>query len=85
MFSNGSCNFLLVSLTYMALQFEHFIAYTTPFDWQLSFFLRGTSVFLVDKILFVSVINIPEQRILTRASSRRRCVQGRVCDSQWTL
>ena len=32
---NRSCNFLLVSPTYMALQFEHFIAYTTPFDWQL--------------------------------------------------
>ena len=27
---NHSCIFLLVSPTYMALQFEHFIAYTTP-------------------------------------------------------
>ena len=53
---NRSCNFLLVSPTYMALQFEHFIAYTTPSDWQLRFSLRGTSVFWVDKILFVSVI-----------------------------
>ena len=41
---NRSRNFLLVSPTYMALQFEHFIAYTTPSDWQLRFSLRGTSV-----------------------------------------
>ena len=32
----------------MALQFVHFIAYTTPSDWQLRFSLRGTSVFGVD-------------------------------------
>ena len=50
------CNFLLASLTNMALQFEHFIAYTSPSDWQLRFSLRGTSVFWVDKILFVSVM-----------------------------
>ena len=52
---NRSCNFRLASLTYMALQFEHFIAYTSPSDWQLRFSLRGTSVFWVDKILFISV------------------------------
>ena len=40
----------------MALQLEHFIAYITPFDWQLRLSLKRTSVFLVDKILFLSVM-----------------------------
>ena len=29
---NRSCNVLLIYPTYMALQFEHFTAYTTPSD-----------------------------------------------------
>ena len=48
-----SCNFLLVSPTYISLQFENFIAYTTPSDWQLRFSLIGTAVFLVHEMLFV--------------------------------
>ena len=44
------------SSTYMALQFGYFIAYTTPSDWQFRFSLGGTSVFWVDKLLFVSVM-----------------------------
>ena len=40
----------------MALQFEHFIACTTPSDWQLKFSLGGTSMFWVEKILFVFVL-----------------------------
>ena len=53
---NRSCNFLLVSQTNSTLQYEHFIAYITSSDWQLRYSLRGTMVFWVDKILFVSVM-----------------------------
>ena len=53
---NRSSNFLLVSSTNIALQFEHFIAYTTLSDCQLGFFKRGTGVFSVHEMMFVSIM-----------------------------